>query len=105
MPYKSKATAKPSEPKPKYSIGQKAFFIDRIRSKTGEVLQVAIQSVHSIKVPQVSDTGKITHFLIDFEYDLHSNLGRYEEVCEIDLYPTLTAVSLSFAQKFIHLLK
>lgn len=96
---------KPAAASPKYTNGQLVFFIDRGRSKVGEVLQAEVIAWRSSSFNLVDAVGKKTGCITDFEYDLRTAYGDYEEISEIQLYPNLTAVSLAFTKGFVHLLK
>jgi hypothetical protein len=98
-------SVKPSEPRAKYSIGQKVFIIDNARSSYGEVLQAEVDIVRSARFSALSESGKITGSEIRYEYDVRTCNGIYREKSEYALYPTLTAVSLAFTQNFTTLLK
>jgi hypothetical protein len=103
-PTKKKAVAKPVEQKAKFSIGSKCFFIDRQRSKTGEVLQAKVTEVtqqrHVSKGINSPDSIVTT-----FEYSLFTAFGEYEGIYEFELFPTFTAVANYFATPHTHLLK
>lgn len=102
-------SVKPSEPRAKYSIGQKVFIIDRYRTKCGEVLEARVQSVQTIKKDgrlEGSPSGqKPPASFTSFEYDLRTANGVYYGLDEWGVHPSLTAVSLAFAQYFTTLLK
>lgn len=106
---KKSAVAKPSEPKPKYNIGQKVFIIDRFRTKCGEVLEARVQSVQTIKKDGrflgVQSGEKPPASFTSFEYDLVTANGAYYGMDEYGVHPSISAVSIAFANYFTTLLK
>jgi hypothetical protein len=102
---KKVSTPKTVVPSPKYAIGQLVFIVDESRSSYGEVLQAEVEAIRSIKFSTKSDTGKTIGSETRFEYDVMTANGRYSSLSEYRLYPSLTAVSLAFTNRFVHLLK
>ncbi len=104
-PSKKKPAVKPVEQKARYSIGQKVFIIERLKRRTGEVLQAEVLVVREIKHPMITESGKIGSLVTDFEYDLRTCYGEFEEIRESQLYPTLQSVAMAFTHNFTTLLK
>lgn len=105
MSTKKKPSTKATEQKAKYAIDQHLWYIDRNRSRSGEVLQAKVISVRSAKTKILGDGFVSKVVVMDFYYDIQTPYGQYSQIHERLLFPNPTAVSLEFTRPFTHLLK
>jgi hypothetical protein len=103
MSTKKKSTPKASEPKPKYSIGGKVFFINYPGGKP-EILEAEIESIQSTKFPEKDGLGKTRGYTTHFDYAVTTKRGDME-INELNLFPNFQSVANDFAKGFLYLLK
>lgn len=101
-------SVKPSEPKPKYNIGQKGWAFTYHRGKPEEILEVKIESIHMLKFERADAIGKKAEAYVDYSYTVkvHNPLAfPYNQLGENSIYPSFQSAANIFAQAFTTLLK
>lgn len=100
---KKKVTPKVSDPKAKYSIGGKIYFINYPGGKS-EILEGQIDAIQSTRYPERDGVGKIRGYTTLFEYQLTTKRGDML-ISEFNIFPSYQSVANEFAKSFLTLLK
>jgi hypothetical protein len=102
---KKKAVAKTPEPKPKYAVGQKVFYISYHRGKPEELTEAKIIKRITSENDELDFLGKKWGVSVHFEYSAFTAIGSQIQCSELMLYPTFQKAAEVFAKSFLTLLK
>jgi hypothetical protein len=104
-PTKKKSPAKPSEPKPRYNIGQKAFTITYHKGKPEELLEVKVETRSTREYDEKEASGKKIGEIVSYSYACFDHTFAFHMIPEESLYPSFQSAANKFAEAFTHLLK
>lgn len=99
MSVKKKSAPKPTQPKAKYRIGTKLFFIHYLGSRK-VILEGEVESIQSAEYPEKDNLGKMRGSTTLFDYALSTKHGEME-VNELLVFPNYTEVAKEFAMSFL----
>ena len=108
MSKRKTVTPPPTEPKPKYSIGQKMFLITYHRGLPENILEVKITGRSSWECKIFGMPGDKTESAMTFSYEFHCDSGLYTSIPRVEesgLYPNYAEAAKVFAKAFLVLLK
>jgi hypothetical protein len=103
MSTKKKVIQKVADPKAKYRIGTRVFFINYLGNKT-EILEGEIEYVESTTYPEKDNLGKTKGYTTLFDYNLRTVRGQIE-IGEISLFANFGEAAKAYSQPFLTLLK
>lgn len=104
MSSKNKPTPKAVGHRPRYSLGQKAYFIFYHKAKPEEIVEGIITTRTSTEYEQKDYMGKRTGIGTTYAYFLKTS-GVPVEAFEQELYPSFFEAAKVFAKSFLTLLK
>jgi hypothetical protein len=110
MSTKKKAVTKTPDPKPKYAIGQRVFYIIEHKGKPEEVIECKVKGQITQRSQQKDFLDRVEGMRVYFAYELETPKGTVGyftgyPISEILLYPSFTAAAQVFAKSFLTLLK
>lgn len=102
---KKKSTLKPADPKPKYNVGNRLYFISYRSPQRPVIMQGEVSNAKTEKVPLKDATsGKITGTYTYLTYEMDTAFGPWE-VDETDLIPSFVEAAKTLAKSYLHLIK
>jgi hypothetical protein len=108
---KSKSPATPSrkqktvDPRPKYSLGQKVYYISFHKGMPENLFQVKVIKRNSTEYWSGSSSDLKPTLKHYFLYDLFSEVLEAKDIYEERLYPSFFEAAKVFAKSFLTLLK
>lgn len=104
MSKRKTVTPPPTEPKPKYNIGQTVYAIIYHKTKPEELLEVEIVTVVERRYAELDYLGKKTGTGFNFSYSVRTKTSAMI-LMEAEIHPSFFEAAKVFAKAFLVLLK